>query len=63
MYLLSVNIPNNIPISESKTSFALAMPAQYISSASAVQSYQNYYMEEKRHIAKWKNRNTPIWYK
>lgn len=28
-----------------------------------VQSYRNYYIEEKRHLVNWESRNIPDWYK
>lgn len=51
--------PRNIPQSPA-TPFALAMPEKY-RSLDAVQSYRAYYLEEKRHIAKWKT-ITPYWW-
>jgi len=45
------------------TPFALAMPEQY-KVASAVDSYRNYYINEKLGFAKWnKRRNKPTWAK
>lgn len=40
---------------------ALAMPEEYKSS-NPVESYRKYYMGEKRHIAKWTNREIPYWW-
>ena len=52
------NIPN-IPDSE-LTPFAQAMPEKYKSN-DAIQAYRNYYTGEKKHLFKWKKRNTPYW--
>jgi len=41
---------------------AKAMPDEY-KVDSVVQSYRNYYMGEKYSFAKWKNRETPNWFK
>lgn len=43
------------------TPFALAMPDQYKTS-DPVQSYRNYYIGEKRHLASWKKRAQPEWW-
>lgn len=45
-----------------RTSFALAMPDKY-KTKDPVQSYRNYYIGDKRHIASWKNRENPEWWK
>lgn len=29
----------------------------------AVKAYRTYYLNDKRHIAKWKNRDQPEWWK
>ena len=47
----------NIPM----TPFVLAMPEKYKIEGDAVQSYRNYYVGEKLHIAKWTRRKTPEW--
>lgn len=54
----------NLPKYENKglTPFALAMPA-YCKTSDPVESYRNYYMQEKRHLANWGNRGVPNWYK
>ena len=44
------------------TQFAMAMPDKY-KSDDIVESYRNYYINEKRHIASWKNRDIPYWWK
>ena len=43
------------------TKFAVAMPDQYKVECS-VESYRNYYRGEKSYFAKWKNRDTPVWW-
>lgn len=43
------------------TPFPLCMPDQY-KTDDVVQSYRNYYIAEKSHIAKWKNRPIPEWF-
>jgi hypothetical protein len=44
------------------TPFALAMP-DYCKLDDPVESYRNYYMQEKRHLANWGSRGIPYWYK
>ena len=41
---------------------ALAMPEKY-KQQDPVQAYRDYYMGEKRHIAKWTNREIPFWWR
>ena len=51
--------PKNIP----KIGFTnprLAMPNKYKSN-DYVESYRNYYRNEKQHLFEWKNRNPPSW--
>lgn len=43
------------------TPFALAMPEEY-KTDDAVESYRNYYMGEKQHIAVWTKSPTPEWF-
>lgn len=50
------------------TEFALAMPLDYVNKRSdifetAIDSYRKYYIEDKQHIAHWKNRDIPYWFK
>lgn len=40
-----------------------AMDDDYIVPGNSVESYRRYYMGAKRHIAEWKNRSIPYWYK
>ena len=42
------------------TPFALAMPEQYRTSC-PIESYRNYYRNEKSHLFKWTNRERPDW--
>ena len=44
------------------TPFAQAMP-DYCKNADAVKAYRNYYCYEKTHLAQWKARPVPEWYK
>jgi len=53
--------PVNIPISDSITPFAQAMPDQY-KREDAVEAYRAYYLGEKTGFAEWKNAETPSWY-
>jgi len=57
---MSLNYPNI----EDKglTKFAQAMPYRY-KNKNAIIAYRNYYISEKQHIANWKRRNIPDWYK
>lgn len=45
-----------------RTPFVQAMPDD-VKNENAVVAYKNYYMKYKRHLAKWKNREVPEWYK
>jgi hypothetical protein len=58
--LLLHKLPKNIPRSP-MTPFALAMPDEY-KVADPIQSYRNYYIGSKQHIAKWTKRDVPYWY-
>lgn len=44
------------------TPFPLCMPDKYKIN-NVVESYRNYYKGEKRHLANWKNREIPEWWK
>lgn len=44
-----------------QTSFAQCMPSEY-KVEDAIQSYRNYYIGAKRHLAQWKNRPIPKWW-
>ncbi len=45
-----------------RTPFALAMP-DYCKLEDAVESYRKLYQTEKLHLASWKNREKPAWFK
>lgn len=55
-------VPNLIKNTRELSSPALCMPEKYKTS-DPVQSYRNYYMGEKSHIAKWTNREIPFWWR
>lgn len=59
-----INIPN-IPSNGRMTPPALAMPDERKIAGynSAVNSYREYYIKDKSHIAVWKKRPKPLWYK
>ena len=40
-----------------------AMPDEFKIQGSSIESYKNYYIYSKSHLAKWKNRNVPEWFK
>lgn len=40
-----------------------AMPPEFIVPGDSVESYRRYYVGAKRHLASWKNREQPYWYK
>jgi len=44
-----------------KTEFVLCMPDQY-KSQDPVESYRNYYLNEKKSFCKWKTGNIPEWW-
>lgn len=44
------------------TEFPLAMPDEY-KTDDPVESYRNYYLNDKRHLASWEKRGQPDWYK
>jgi hypothetical protein len=59
-----INIPN-IQSNGNITNPALAMPDErkIKSRNSAVDSYREYYIKDKSHIAAWSKRSKPFWYK
>lgn len=59
--VLSDNIPKDIP-NIPMTPFALAMPIEN-KTDNAVESYKNYYNNDKQNILKWTNREIPTWVK
>ena len=60
--LIRYRKPQNIPIADSITPFAQAMPEEY-KNDNAVEAYRAYYLGEKTGFAKWKNAETPSWFK
>jgi hypothetical protein len=52
--------PENIPQGK-LTPFALAMPDEF-KEKNRVQSYRNYYLYGKSHLAVWTKRQRPFWY-
>jgi hypothetical protein len=55
--------PRNIDSVKGRTEIPLCMPDQYKVFGNPVESYRNYYRTGKAHIAKWKHRQIPEWYK
>jgi hypothetical protein len=53
--------PNNIAIGEF-TEPTPAMPDDVKVENDSISSYRNYYIKNKTHLAKWKNRNVPEWF-
>jgi len=45
------------------TPFAKAMPDDLKKISDPIEAYREYYIREKRHIAKWTNRPTPYWWR
>ena len=59
--LIRYRKPVNIPIADSMTPFAQAMPDEY-KNPDAVEAYRAYYLGEKTGFAEWKYSETPSWY-
>jgi hypothetical protein len=57
-----VQTPRNISWNSSFTEPTPAMPDQYKVPDDSLQSYKNYYIHGKKHLASWKKRNIPDWY-
>lgn len=55
------NLPNNIPLGDF-TEPTPAMPDEYKVKNDSIQSYINYYVNAKKHLASWKKRTVPSWY-
>jgi hypothetical protein len=51
----------NLKSDETITDLALAMPIE-CKIGDAVESYRNYYITHKKHIAVWSKRDVPFWY-
>ena len=60
-HVLLKNIPRNIG-SRGFTQPTPAMPDDVKISGDSIASYKNYYVKNKTHLAKWKNRCVPEWY-
>jgi hypothetical protein len=58
--ILSLPIPN-LPVYGKNTDIPLCMPEHCKIESDVVASYRKYYLQEKRHLWKWKNRPTPSW--
>jgi len=56
----SVDIKSNLP-SGNISPFKLCMPEKY-HTKDVVESYRLYYLNDKRHLAAWKNREKPEWW-
>ena len=61
-YVLLKNVPSNIP-NKPFTEPTPAMPDDVKIIDNSIASYRNYYIKNKTHLAKWKNRPIPEWYK
>ena len=61
-FVLMKNIPKNIG-SKAWSEPTPAMPDDVKIAGDSIKSYRNYYINNKTHLAKWKNRPTPEWYK
>lgn len=60
-YSLLENIPKNIPIGDFFEPTP-AMPDIYKVPGDSIQSYRNYYLNDKKKFATWKNRKSPEWW-
>lgn len=60
-------IPNNIPLDKMFTEPTPAMPDDVKVAGNSIQSYKNYYIRNKTHLASWKgkvnSRPVPEWFK
>ena len=61
MQLLKNEFPRNIPLGPF-TQPTPAMPDEVKIAGDSIKSYRNYYINNKAHLASWKNRSTPGWY-
>lgn len=60
-YVLFKNLPKNIPIANF-TEPTPAMPDEVKVLNDSIQSYRNYYNNNKQHLAAWKKRQVPKWF-
>jgi len=61
MQTLKNRFPENIP-SGKWSEPTPAMPDDVKVENDSISSYRNYYIKNKTHLAKWKNRNVPEWF-
>ena len=61
MQTLKNSFPENIP-SGKWSEPTPAMPDDVKVKNDSISSYRNYYIKNKTHLAKWKNRNVPEWF-
>ena len=45
-----------------KTRIPQCMPDEYKDKESSITAYRNYYLGEKKYMAKWTKRHKPIWW-
>jgi hypothetical protein len=56
-------LPNNIPrVNGQFYEPTPAMPDKYKVANNSIDSYKNYYLGDKQHLASWKKRDVPSWY-
>lgn len=60
-FWLRDNFPYDLISQTGSTPNAQALPDLY-KNEDAVKAYRTYYLNDKRHIAKWKNRDQPEWW-
>jgi hypothetical protein len=58
LYMPPANIPKGVGFTEPTP----AMPEEYRVKNNSIQSYINYYVGAKQHLANWKKRTIPSWY-
>jgi hypothetical protein len=61
MQLLKNQFPKNLPIA-TFTEPTPAMPDDVKVAGDSIRSYRNYYIKNKAHLAKWKERPVPNWF-
>jgi hypothetical protein len=61
--LLYQCVPDNISLSNPFTEPTPAMPDEVKVAGDSIASYRNYYINNKAHLANWKLRQPPTWYK
>ena len=54
--------PNNIPLTK-ETEIPQAMPEYCKVKGNPIKAYRNYYINEKKRFATWKNKEIPQWFK